>query len=126
VEVFASHGAELDEPTVGQAVKERLRQIRERSQKQSTKIVRRMNLVVDAQPARQIVVRFYDKKMKAWFVEDFVEVLKDGDRFSLYLRTPRDYYEKDRPLFEAILASFRFQKSDKEPIKSRSDRFSSS
>jgi hypothetical protein len=109
VEVFASHGAELDEPTVAQGVKQHLQGIRQRSRKQSMTVRSQVKTSVSGWPGRRVIVHYYDKKIKGWFVEDFVEMLKDGDEFTVYLRTPQKDYEKDKEIFERILASFRFQ-----------------
>jgi len=123
IEVFASHGAELEEPTVSQAVTQNLRRVRERARRHSLIVRKRLGVTVDHVRGERVVVRYYDKSMKAWLVEDFIELLKDGDRYSLYLRTPRRKYEHDRHIFEAMVASFAFEKpgdtsneSDKEPV----------
>lgn len=117
VEAYASHGAELNEPTVTEAVKRDLSSVSERSKPASVRVLKQAKINLAGQPGSRVLVQYYDKKIQRWFLEDFVEVLKDGDRFSLYLRTPRNHYKKDKPIFEAVLTSFKFKKSDKEPIE---------
>lgn len=110
VEAFASHGAELDEPTVTQAVAQHLRRIGEHSRKHSLAVRKRTVVIVAGVRGERVFVTYFDERMNAWLVEDFIELLKDGDKFSLYLRTPRKYYEYDRHIFEVVIASFAFEK----------------
>ena len=112
VEVYASHGAELEKPTVAEAVKQHLGWIRKHSREKSVTFLIRLKLTVDGRLGQRVPVRYYDKKARHWFVEDFIEVLKDGDEFSLFLRTPRENYMEDKAIFEAIVATFRFKRSD--------------
>jgi hypothetical protein len=110
IEAYASHGAELDEPTVTQAVTQRLRQIAEHSRRHSLTVRKRSAVTVAGVRGERVVVSYYDKRMKAWLVEDFIALLKDGDEFSLYLRTPAKNYERDRHIFEGVVVSFAFER----------------
>lgn len=110
IEAYASHGAELDEPTVAQAVTQRLTWIRKRGRRHSLTVRKRLGVTVAGRRGERVVVSYYDKRTRAWLVEDFIELLKDGDEYSLYLRTPRTDYEHDRHIFEVVVASFAFEK----------------
>jgi hypothetical protein len=66
---------------------------------------------VDHVRGDRVVVRCYDESTKAWPVEDFVELLKNGGRYSIYLRTPRINYKHDKHIFDALVASFAFDKA---------------
>jgi hypothetical protein len=115
IEVYASHGAELDEPTVAQAVTQNIRRISERARSNSLNIRKRSGITLAGVRGERVVVRYYDKRVKAWLVEDFIELLKDGDKYSLYLRTSRKNFEHDRRIFEAVVASFAFEKPGDTP-----------
>jgi len=110
IEVFASHGADLDEPTVAQAIAQHLKWIRKRARRHGLMVRKRLGVTVDGVRGEHVVVRYYDKRMKAWLVEDFIELLKDGSEYSLCLRTPRKNYEHDMQIFDVLVASFTFEK----------------
>jgi hypothetical protein len=118
IEVYASHGAELDEPTVANAVAQNLGSIRKRAPRRGLIVRKRLGVTLAGVRGERVVVRYYDKRMQAWLVEDFIELLKDGDEYSLYLRTPRKNYEHDRHIFEVVVASFAFEKPEDTSKKS--------
>lgn len=108
IEAYASHGADLDEPSVAEGVAHWLKFIRESSGKNLMVVRKRSEITVDGVRGQRVIVRYYHKRLKKWFVEDLVELLKDGNEFTLYLRTPRRTYEHDKSIFEGVVASFVF------------------
>jgi hypothetical protein len=59
-------------------------------------------------PKERLVVRYYDPQVKRWSIEDCVDVVRDGKRYTLYLRTSEQSYGQDRIVFDSIVKSFRF------------------
>lgn len=110
IEAYASHGGDFDEATVAQAVTQNLKWISKRARRHRLTVRKRSGLTVAGVRGERVVVRYYDKRIKAWLVEDFIELLKDGNQYSLYLRTPGKNYEHDRHIFEVVVASFTFEK----------------
>jgi len=117
IEVFASHGGDLDESTLAQAMAQHLKWIRKRAQGGNFIVRKRLGVTVDRVRGERAVLRYYDKRMKAWLVEDFIELLKDGDEYSLYLRTPRKNYKHDRQIFNGLIGSLTFEKEGDTPSK---------
>jgi hypothetical protein len=110
VEAYANNGADLDEPTVAEAVKSHLRGIRERSREKSVQIRKRSDITLANLRGQRALVRYYDAKLQVWMMEDFVELLRGGVEYSLYLRTPEETYELDRAVFDTVVASFALSK----------------
>jgi hypothetical protein len=44
-----------------------------------------------------------DRKLTGWFVEDFIEALRNGIENSLYLRTKEASYPQNRVVFETVM-----------------------
>jgi hypothetical protein len=105
VEIFAGY-AVPDKPTVTGEVHSRLRWIKERSREGIVDVTKRTHVTVAGLRGQRAVVRYFDKTSKLWFIEDFIELLKDGVSYSLYLRTPETEYKHDRPIFDQIVATF--------------------
>jgi hypothetical protein len=110
IEAYADNGADLDEPTVAEAVKSHLRGIQERSREKSVQIRKRTGITLASLKGERAAVRYYDAKLQAWMMEDFVELLRGGVEYSLYLRTPEETYEHDRGVFDTVVASFALSK----------------
>jgi hypothetical protein len=110
IEAYADNGADLDESTVAEAVKSHLRGIRERSREKSVQIRKRTGITLASLKGERAAVRYYDAKLQAWMMEDFVELLRGGVEYSLYLRTPEKTYEHDRGVFDTVVASFALSK----------------
>jgi len=106
IEVYAGFAVDLDTPTVEQEVRSNLRWIRKRSRPQSLNVRQRSNIILGGLKGQRVVARYYDPKLKGWFIEDFIELLRDDVNYSLYLRTPARNYRRDQVVFEAVLASF--------------------
>jgi hypothetical protein len=87
-----------------------LRGIRERSREKSVQIRKRTGITLASLKGERAVVRYYDAKLQAWMMEDFVELLRGGVEYSLYLRTPEETYEHDRGVFDTVVASFALSK----------------
>lgn len=111
IEAYASHGAELDEPSVAEGIAHWLGYLKKRSVKGALLVRRRSEITIDGVRGERVVVRYYHRRLKRWFVEDLVELLKGGDEFTLYLHTPRKSYANDRRIFEGVVASFEFAKA---------------
>jgi hypothetical protein len=109
IEVFAGHGGDFDGATVAQAIAQHLRWTRKRALRHRLIVRKRLGVTVDGVRGERVIVRYYDKRLKNWFLEDLVELFKDGDEFSLYLRTPRTSYKHDKAIFDAVVASFVFK-----------------
>ena len=86
IEVFAGY-ATRNHPAVARQVKEKLRQIREISRENSVEVRTHSGINLGGARAQRVVVRYYDRKLTGWFVEDFIEALRNGIEYSLYLRT---------------------------------------
>lgn len=110
IEAYADNGADLDEPTVAEAVKGHLRLIRERSREKRMQVRKRIGITLAGLKGERAVVRYYDAKLQAWMMEDFVELMRGGVEYSLYLRTPEKTYEHDRGAFDTVVASFALSK----------------
>ena len=100
IEVFAGHVIEEDDDNVAQ----RTKWIRERGRDLRT--VRRTKLVLSGMKADRVAIRYFDNKLKIWMIEDFIEARSPRFEYSLYLRTPEVHYKADRPVFDAVVASF--------------------
>ncbi len=113
IEVFAGYAADLDEPTVKAEVDKHLQWIRERSRQGSVSVLKQSSMTLAGLKAQRVAVRYYDKKLNQWMVEDFVEALRKRDvEYSVSLRTTEKAYEHDRTTFENVLASFSLRKFD--------------
>ena len=110
IEAYADNGADLDEPTVPEAVKSHLGWIRERSFEKRMQVRKRNGVTLAGLKGERVLVRYYDAKLQAWMMEDFVELLRGGVEYSLYLRTPEKTYEHDRGAFDTVVASFALSK----------------
>ena len=111
IEVYAGYAVDLDDPTVQQEVDKHLDWIRERSRENSVTVLSQSNLRLGGLMARRAVVRYFDKKMNAWMIEDVVEALRRRDiEYSVYLRTREDAYKQDVHVFESVVNSFRLGK----------------
>jgi hypothetical protein len=110
IEAYADNGADLDKPTIKEAVKSHLRAIRERSSEKSMQIRKRSGITLAGLKGERVVVQYYDARMQAWMIEDFVTLLHDGVNYSLYLRTRQSAYENDRRTFDTLVASFTLSK----------------
>src|SRR5437899_363950 len=75
---IASGCAFEDAVTQQQAVDRRLGLIRERSRRNKVEVRRRSTMSVAGLNAQRVVARFYDKKLMARMVEDFVEMQRNG------------------------------------------------
>ena len=107
IEVFAGY-ATRDHPAVALQVEEKLKQIREMSRENSVEVRTRSRINLDGARAQRVVVHYYDKKLNRWSVEDFIEALRKGIEYSLYLRTKEASYPQDRVVFERLVSSFSF------------------
>jgi hypothetical protein len=113
IEVYAGYAADLDEPSVQGEVDKNLEWIRDRSRNDSVHVLKQSRLLLARLNARRVVVRYFDKQLDTWMVEDFVEALRGRDiEYSIYLRTREADYAKDRTVLDSILASFRLRKLD--------------
>jgi hypothetical protein len=115
IEAYAGFAAELDEPTLQDAVDKRLDWIRERSVAGSVSVLQRSDIRIGGIDAKRVVVRYRDRESSRLMVEDFVEALrgKAGDvEYSVYLRSPVDAYERDKPNFDQVLSSFGLKHCD--------------
>jgi hypothetical protein len=110
IEAYADTGTDLDNPTVTEAVKSSLRWIQERNREKSVQIRRRFSITVGGLKGERVVVRYYDSKLSNWMIEDFIELLRSGVHYFLYLRTPQKTYEHDRAIFDNVVASFALSK----------------
>jgi len=111
IEVYAGYAAELDEPTVKAEVDEQLQWIDRRSREGSVSVLKQSAMILAGLRAQRVVVRYYDKKLNQWMIEDFVEALRRGDvEYSLYLRTNDEEYQHDRKIFESVLGTFALRK----------------
>ncbi len=117
IEVYASHGAELDDPSVVEGVAHWLKYLEERSAKHTLSVREQAQIILDGVRGQRVVVRYYDKQLQKWFVEELIEVFKNGDEFTLYLRTPRDSYKHDKSIFEGVMASFAFRSAETNEVK---------
>jgi hypothetical protein len=113
IEVYAGYAADLDEPTVKAEADKRLRWISKRSREGSVSVLNESAATLAGLKARRVAVRYYDKELNQWMVEDFVEALRKRDvEYSVYLRTSEKAYEHDRRTFEGVLASFTLRKRE--------------
>lgn len=110
IEAFAGFAADLDEATLKNAVDERLDWIRERSAAGSVSVLQVTDTRIGGMSAKRVVVRYRDKDSNRVMVEDFVEALRGRAEvyveYSVYLRSPFDAYERDKPNFDRVLRSF--------------------
>jgi hypothetical protein len=105
IEAFAATNSEPD-TTLAMEVNDHLKWIKKRSLTHTVTILRRSNMRVGRRAGRRVVARYFDKNEKGWFIEDFVEVLRQGVGYSLYLRTRESNYKKDLRIFNEVVASF--------------------
>jgi hypothetical protein len=109
IEAYAGFAADLDEPTLQDEVDKRLDWVRERSVAGSVSVLRRSDIRIGGIDAKRVVVRYRDKESNRSMVEDFVEALRGSAgevEYSVYLRSPVDTYERDKPNFDQVLSSF--------------------
>jgi hypothetical protein len=107
IEAYAGHSADLDKPTVAAEVRSHLGWIRERSRNKSIQIRKRSYVRLAGLKGQRLAVRYFDKELKTWFIEDFVELVRLGRiEYSLYLRTREEVYQHDRAIFETVISSF--------------------
>ena len=112
IEVYAGFAADLDKPTVSAEITKHLEWVRERSRDNNTEVRERSNVIVGGLKGERVVVRYYDNKLNAWLIEDFIELIRRDINYSLYLRTKEENYDNDRPKFDAIISSFRLTKGE--------------
>jgi len=111
IEVYAGYAADFDDPTVQQEVDKHVDWVRERSRENSVTVVSQSNLLLGGLKARRAVVRYFDKKLNAWMIEDTVEALRRRDiEYSVYLRTREEAYKQDVSVFDSVVRSFRLRK----------------
>jgi len=111
IEVYAGYAADLDDPTVQQEVDKHLDWIRERSREDSVTVLSQSNFLLGGLKARRAVVRYFDKTLNTWMIEDAVEALRRRDiEYSVYLRTREEAYKQDVRVFESVVKSFRLAK----------------
>jgi hypothetical protein len=108
--LMEAYAGNLDNSTLVQAVKSELGSIRESGRKNSFHIRKRFPIQLSGRKGERVVVRYFDGKANQWMIEDFVELLRGGVEYSLYLRTPEGTYEHDRRIFDTLIASFVFTK----------------
>ncbi len=110
IEAYAAFAADLDEPTLKDEVDKRIDWIRERSAAGSVSVLQVTDTKIGGMSAKRVVVRYHDKESNRVMVEDFVEALRGRAEvdvaYSVYLRSPLDAYERDKPNFERVLSSF--------------------
>lgn len=108
IEMYAGYAADLDAPTVQQEIDKHVEWVRERSRQDSVAILRQSNRRLGGLKARRAVLRYFDKKLDAWMIEDVVEALRGRDiEYSVYLRTREKAYKQDVRVFESVVNSFR-------------------
>ncbi len=73
---------------------------------------KRSTITIVGLKGQRVVVRYYDKKIKKWIIEDFIELLRGDLEYSLDLETGEDAYRHDRLVFNAIVASFALTKGE--------------
>jgi hypothetical protein len=105
IEVFAAGNAEPD-TTLAMEVNNHLEWMKRRSVAGTVAILSRSNIVVGRRAGQRVIARYFDKNEKTWFIEDFIEVLRQGVEYSLYLRTKESKYKKDLKIFNEVVASF--------------------
>jgi len=110
IEVFAAWATDT-EPSAQRKVDEHLNRIQEKSREQTVEVRSRSTVRLAGLRAPRVVVRYYSTKLNGWLVEDFVEMLRNGVEYSIYLRTKDSSYEHDRATFESVLASFEFHET---------------
>ncbi len=109
IEAYAGFAADLDEPTLQGEVDSRLDWVRERSIAGSVSVLKRSDIRIGGIDAKRVIVRYRDKGSNRLMVEDFVEALRGSAEeveYSVYLRSPVDTYERDKPNFDHVLSSF--------------------
>jgi hypothetical protein len=109
-EMYADNGAELDKLTLSEAVKEHLEMLRGDGTKMS--VAHNIASSLGGIPARRVVVKYVDKKTGRAMVEEFVLCLrkKEAISYSPYLRTPAEDYATDKPVFDAMIRSFKLRR----------------
>jgi hypothetical protein len=113
IEVYAGYAADLDDPTVRQAVNKTLGSIRQRGRADSVTVLKQSNVTLATLKARRVVVRYFDDKLNTWMIEDFVEALRSHHiEYSVYLRTREEAYKRDLRVFDSVVNSFRLRKLD--------------
>lgn len=109
IEVYAGYST-VDEDTrrspLEQEVEDALRWIRKRTADNKIEIRRNSRYRIAGLEGRRIVVRYFDKELRRWQIEDRVEVLRGEVKYSLYLRTREEHFRQDLPIFTAVLSSF--------------------
>jgi hypothetical protein len=106
IEAYAGYAIEPEEPTVAMEANNRIDAIRARSRGNRVEVRTRAQIKLAGLEAERVVVRYYDNKLKGWFIEDFIEALRNGVQYSLYLRTNDRSYGRDRAVFESVVRSF--------------------
>jgi hypothetical protein len=107
IEIYAGHASDLDKPTVGAEVASRLRQIHERNPNHRVYVLKRSHIMLSGLRGERVLVRYFDEKLKRWWKEDFIELVRKGSiEYSLYLRTGEHLYQHDKIIFEKIISSF--------------------
>jgi hypothetical protein len=105
IEAFAATNAEPD-TTLAMEINNHLEWIKRRSLGRRIIIRSRSKIVVGRRAGQRAVARYFDKNEKSWFIEDFIEVHRQGVEYSLYLRTLESNYKKDLKIFNEVVASF--------------------
>lgn len=62
--------------------------------------------------AQRTVVRYYDRALQHWMVEDFIAAIQGSTEYSLYLRARPEAYAHDRKIFDAVIKSFTLRGSE--------------
>jgi len=107
VEAYADYGADLENGTVSEAVTSNLQSIQERSQPGTMSVRHKRAIRLAGLDAQRVIVRYSDKRLHAWMIEDFIEAIGNGVRYMLYLRTPEATYTQDRSIFDRVIATFK-------------------
>ena len=74
-------------------------------------IRRRERVSVAGTRGQRVLVRYYDKQLGAWLLEDFIKLINNGDEYSIYLRTSVKNYKHDKRILDEVARSFTFTES---------------
>jgi hypothetical protein len=108
VEVYAGYAMDPDDSTALSNAQARVAGLRQKGRKHSVSVRGPFKIALDGVDARRARVRYYDENLRRWTIEEFVEAVKDGVEYSLYLRTSDVGYRRNRIFFYQVLNSFRW------------------
>lgn len=120
IEIFAAYNS-LEWTDIGTVADEWLRQVRSRAAKDTVQVLHRAGASLGGVAGLRITVRYQDDALQQQIIEDRMLFLRTRDRdeavpayeVTIYLRTPARSYQRDRAVFEALLATVRFTKPQK-------------